>query len=80
MAANAHRRFWSGCALEELRATLTLCVETYNHVLGADAVRIREEQNAIYVSAGEGKIQTVTDIVGRIGNPPRKGLHLPEFV
>jgi hypothetical protein len=49
-------------ALEELRATLTLCVETYNQAFGADSVRLRLEQATIYVAAGDGQIEIATDL------------------
>src|SRR5580700_10753753 len=48
-------------ALKELRETLTLCVTTYNEAFGADAAGFLEDQDAIHINAGEGKIDIVID-------------------
>lgn len=49
-------------ALEELRATLTDCVETYNKAFGADSASLRLEAGVIYVTAGAARIEVATDL------------------
>jgi hypothetical protein len=48
-------------ALEELRASLAICVEAYNEAFGADSVTLALEQGALHMIADGGKIEIATD-------------------
>jgi hypothetical protein len=49
-------------ALEELRASLAICVDAYNEAFGADSASLVLEKGTMHMVAGGGKIEIVTDI------------------
>jgi hypothetical protein len=48
-------------ALEELRASLGICVDAYNEAFGADSVSLELQEGMLRMIAGGGKIEIVTD-------------------
>jgi hypothetical protein len=48
-------------ALEELRASLGICVDAYNEAFGADSVSLALQEGTLRMIAGGGKIEIVTD-------------------
>jgi hypothetical protein len=48
-------------ALDELRESLTVCVDTYNQAFGADSASLALEQGALHIVAGGGKIKIAPD-------------------
>jgi hypothetical protein len=49
-------------ALDELRASLALCVDAYNEAFGADSASIAAEPEALHIVAGGGKIEIAPDV------------------
>jgi hypothetical protein len=48
-------------ALEELRQSLTLCVDAYNQAFGADSASLALEQDSIHIVAAGGKVEIAPD-------------------
>src|SRR5580692_2116180 len=48
-------------ALEELRQSLTSCVDAYNEAFGADSASLALEHGVIHIAAAEGKVEIAPD-------------------
>lgn len=49
-------------ALDELRESLSACVDAYNEAFGADSASIASEPGALHIVAGGGKIEITPDV------------------
>jgi len=48
-------------ALDELRESLRICVDTFNMAFGADSASLALEDGVLHIAAGGGKIEITTD-------------------